>query len=446
MKTFIMKHYNLIVIGGGPGGYEAAALASARGRTVALIERDKLGGTCLNKGCVPTKCLCAGAEIICHASAYSDFGISGEIHADYSVAAARAASVADTLRNDVEAYLAGVDIVRAVARLGRDNTVVARDEIFKGDEIIIATGSAPRALPVDGVEYTIDSDEFLQLRELPSSLVIIGGGVIGLEFASVANAYGCAVTIIEYMPEILPGLDTEIAKRLRTYLAKRNIKFVLGAQVKSVAKEDGKLTVCYETKKGPAVMPADCVLCATGRRAVLPDGLYDAGVAVSPKGFIETDDSFRTSAPGIYAIGDVNGRCMLAHAASAQARKVMHVSTDHGVVPSIVFTIPECASVGLSVNSSDGLCAAKVPYSANSKALASGEDAGLLKLVYQQCDGVIVGCQAVGSHAGDLVAEATIAIDAGYTVERLANATISAHPSLSELLTAAAVKACADRI
>ena len=133
---------------------------------MALIERDKLGGTCLNKGCVPTKCLCAGAEIICHASAYSDFGISGEIHADYSVAAARAASVADTLRNDVEAYLAGVDIVRAVARLGRDNTVVAGDEIFKGDEIIIATGSAPRALPVDGVEYTIDSDEFLQLREL----------------------------------------------------------------------------------------------------------------------------------------------------------------------------------------------------------------------------------------------------------------------------------------
>jgi len=173
-----MKHYNLIVIGGGPGGYEAAALAAARGRTVALIERDKLGGTCLNKGCVPTKCLCAGAEIICHASAYSDFGISGEIHADYSVAAARAASVADTLRNDVEAYLAGVDIVRAVARLGRDNTVVAGDEIFKGDEIIIATGSAPRALPIDGVEYTIDSDEFLQLRELPSSLVIIGGGII----------------------------------------------------------------------------------------------------------------------------------------------------------------------------------------------------------------------------------------------------------------------------
>lgn len=440
-----MKRYNLIVIGGGPGGYEAAALAASQGKTVALIERDKVGGTCLNRGCVPTKCLCAGAEIICRTSAYNDFGIFGDIHTDYSVAADRATNVIDALRNDVEAYLADVDIISADARLAEGHTVIAGDETLNGDEIIIATGSAPRTLPVKGIEHTITSDEFLGSRELPDSLIIIGGGVIGLEFASVANAYGCAVTIIEYMPEILPGFDSEIAKRLRTYLSKRGIKFVLGAQVKYIEKENGLLSVGYETKKGETSLQASCVLCATGRRAVLPEGLDAAGVAVSPKGFIETDACYLTTAPGIYAIGDVNGRCMLAHAASAQARVVTGITNGFGVIPSIVFTVPECASVGLNVNSAEGLCAAKIPYSANAKALASGEETGMLKLVYRQDDGVIVGCQAAGIHAGDLIAEATVAIDAVYTVERLANATVSAHPSISELLAGAAAKACADR-
>lgn len=439
-----MKQYNLIVIGGGPGGYEAAALAASKGKTVALVERDRLGGTCLNRGCVPTKCLCAGAEIICHTLTYADFGIYGEMRTDYSVAADRAVKVVDTLRNDVEAYLAGVDIINAEARLGEGHTVIAGDDILKGDEIIIATGSAPRLLPVEGIEHAITSDEFLKIRELPTTLIIIGGGVIGLEFASIANAYGCEVTIIEYMPEILPGFDSEIAKRLRTYLSKRGIKFVLGAQVKYIGKENGLLAVGYETKKGATSLQASCVLCATGRRAVLPEGLDAAGVTVSSRGFIETDDCFRTTAPGIYAIGDVNGHCMLAHAASAQARVVTEVASRFGAIPSIVFTVPECASVGLMANAAEGLGAAKVPYSANAKALASGEDSGLLKLVYRKSDGVIVGCQAVGTHAGDLVAEATLAIDGGYTIDRLANSTVSAHPSLSELIATAASKACSD--
>ena len=440
-----MKQYDLIVIGGGPGGYEAAALAAAQGKTVALIERDKLGGTCLNRGCVPTKCLCAGAEIICHASSFKDFGIYGEIRTDYSVATDRAANVVAALRDDLKAYLAKVEVFKAEARLAKNKTIILDEEELKADEIIIATGSAPRTLPVKGIEYTITSDDFLQIRTLPESIAIIGGGVIGLEFASIACAYGASVTIIEYMPEILPGFDGEIAKRLRSYLSKRGIKFVLGAQVKFVEKDGDVLSVGYDTKKGDATIQTQCVLCATGRQAVLPEGLKNAGVSVSDKGFIETDSSFRTTAPGIYAIGDVNGRCMLAHAASAQARIVTGVTDSIGVIPSIVFTVPECASVGLNVNSAEGLCAAKIPYSANSKALASGEDAGLLKLVYRQNDGVIVGCQAVGTHAGDLVAEATIAIDAAYNVDRLANFTVSAHPSMSELLSSAAFKACSDR-
>lgn len=436
-----MQEFNLIVIGGGPGGYEAAAIAASQGKKVALIERDKLGGTCLNRGCVPTKCLCAAAERLYEAENSREFGIECEVKADYTVAANRSAEVVSSLRSDVEALLSDVTVIYGDACLGAANTVFVAGEEYHADKIIIATGSKPKQLPIPGAELAIDSDRFLQLTELPSSVAIIGGGVIGLEFASVVAAYGKTVTVIEFMPEILPGFDGEIAKRLRSYLSRRGVKFILNARCSSISKADNGYTLKYEGKKGEAVLEAELIISATGRQAVVPEGLDAAGVKVSQRGFIETDENFRTSASGIYAIGDVNGKCMLAHAAAAQAKVVTGVAESIKSIPGVVFTLPECATVGASVDSAADLKAAKIPYSANSKALASGQEQGMVKLVYRESDGKITGCQAVGAHAGDIIAEATIAIDAGYTVNMLAENTVSAHPSISELLTAAATAA-----
>lgn len=436
-----MADYNLIVIGGGPGGYEAAAIAASQGKKVALIERDKLGGTCLNRGCVPTKCLCASAERLYEILNSTEFGIECQVKADYAVAVARSSEVVSSLRGDVESLLSNVNVIKGEACLGPELTVSVSGKEYHADEIIVATGSKPKHLPIPGAELAIDSDKFLQLVQLPENVVIIGGGVIGLEFASIIAAYGKYVTVVEFMPEILPGFDSEIAKRLRNYLSRRGVKFILNARCTSISKTATGYSLSYQGKKGEANIDAELIVSATGRQAVIPEGLENAGVKVNSRGFIEVDDEYHTSADGIYAIGDVNGKCMLAHAASAQARVVTGVTRHINAIPAVVFTLPECASTGINVDSAEGLKAAKVPYSANAKALASGNAQGMIKLVYDISDGRIVGCQAVGAHAGDIIAEATIAIDAGYTVRTLAEDTVSAHPSISELLTVAAATA-----
>lgn len=414
-----MERYDLVVIGAGPGGAEAAALAAAQGLKVAIVEKGLVGGTCLNRGCIPTKCLCAGA-----AACSPDFG----------AARAHATEVMDTLRADLEASLKEVDIYRGEARLAQGRTIVAGTDFLKADKIIVATGSRPAALPIEGIEHTIDSDKFLSLAELPQRIAIIGGGVIGLEFASLCTGFGAQVTVLEYCREVLPGCDVAIAKRLRTYLSRRGVKFVTGAQVKSVAPDK---SVTYEQKGKSLAVEADVVLCAVGRRAVLPEGLAEAGVEVNERGFIATDANFATTAEGIYAIGDVNGRCMLAHAAYAQADIVVGATDTVGLIPSVVYTDPECAWVGAKEDDSDAFRAVTVPYSANAKALADGHTEGALKLVFNE-QNIVVGCQAVGHNASALIAQATIAIDAGYTLRRLAYNTVAAHPSLSELLTTAA--------
>lgn len=430
-----MQQYDVIVIGGGPGGYKAAAYAASQGSRTALVEKDLLGGTCLNRGCVPTKCLCAAAERLLDIAGAGEYGIAAPAPAaDFAAAQRRAADIVGSLRSDVEAVLEKVDIYRGEARLGEGRTVITDGEFMKASRIIIATGSRPAPFPAEGAENVIDSDAFLALDTLPERVVIVGGGVIGLEFASIIAAYGKSVTVLEFCREILPGFDTAVAKRLRTYLGKRGIKIITGARVTSVSHDR---TVTYEAKGKEATVEADLVISAVGRRPVLPDGLDSAGVELTERGFIKTDDSYGTTAEGIYAIGDVNGKCMLAHAAEAQARIVTGKAASIGVVPGVVFTVPECATVGLNADAEDGLLSASVPYGSNAKALAAGHTEGVVKLVARP-DGTIVGCQAVGAHAADLIAEAAVAIDAGYTVGRLAYNTVSAHPGLSELLSEAA--------
>ncbi len=430
----MLSHYDIIIIGAGPGGYETAAGAAARGHKVLLVEREALGGTCLNHGCIPTKCLCSAAEKIVELNHAADFGVKAELAgADYAFAVRRAAGVMDELRGGIAELLAGVDIVEGEARIDAGPAVCVGDERFTADKIIIATGSRPAALRCEGADEAINSDAFLKLETLPERLTIVGGGVIGLEFASIAAAYGTKVTVLEYCPEILPNFDADIAKRLNRFLGRRGIDIVCGAEVTKITADK---TVTYLRKGKEKSVEGDMVLCAVGRRPVVPEGCELVGIELDKRGFIVTDEAMQTSVAGVYAIGDVNGRCLLAHAASAQGKIVLGEKTRLDIMPSVVFTLPECASVSLRC---ENVKSVKLPYGANGKALASGQSDGLLKLDYDAETGVITGCHAVGAHAADLVAVATIAISKSMTMHELAEETIFAHPTLSELIAQCAL-------
>lgn len=438
-----MPKADIIIIGGGPGGYETAAEAAALGKKVVLFERDRLGGTCLNRGCIPTKCLCASAKRLNEIRTASELGvIAAEPAVDFSAVKKRMTEVTDTLREGIGNILEKVDVVYAEASVSGMNEVTAAGETYSAPTIIIATGSSPATLRVPGAETTMNSDAVLALDTIPESMVIIGGGVIGLEFASVFNSFGCKVSVLEYCKEILPGFDRDIAKRLRSYLSRKGIEIVTGAEV--IAVEDGT-QVTYLHKGKEKSIAGDCVVSAVGRCPLVPDGLDKAGIETDRRGFIVTDDNYRTTADGFYAIGDVNGRCMLAHAASAQGRVVLGKDVDFGVMPAVVFTDPECAMTGLTPdNIEDGAesyLSVKIPYGANGKALASGESDGLLKLVVDRNTRKIAGCHCVGAHAADIIAEAGTAMVAGMTVDDVAFREIHAHPTLSELLSVAAATA-----
>ena len=427
-----MTEYDLIIIGGGPGGYETAAGAAALGRRVLLIERDALGGTCLNRGCIPTKCLAAAAEKIAGFAGMAEFGISADLlRADYGTAHKRAAAVMDELRSGIGEILKGVDVVKGEARLAAGPTVHVGEDEYRAGKIIIATGSRPAALRCNGADEAIDSDSILGLDSLPERLTIVGGGVIGLEFASIAAAYGSKVTVLEYCPEILPNFDADIAKRLRTYLGRRGIDIIVGAEVTEIKSDK---TVTYQRKGKEKTVEGDMVLCAVGRRAVVPEGCEEAGIELDRRGYIVTGDDMQTTQSGVYAIGDCNGRCLLAHAASAQGRVVLGGNVRLDVMPSVVFTIPECASVG---KGGEGCASVKLPYGANGKALASGQSDGLLKIDYDSATGQIRACHAVGAHASDLVAVMSLAIVNGMTARQLAQEVVFAHPTLSELISQA---------
>lgn len=426
-----MTTYDLIIIGAGPGGYETAAEAAAKGLSTLLVEKDSLGGTCLNRGCIPTKALCASAARLLSLKDDEKFGIHiNSYDADFSLAKKRAEEVVDSLKEGVEELLCKVVTIKGEAKFTSTNTIAVGDEEFSADKIIVATGSRPAQLRVEGALYAISSDQFLQLNKLPESLIIIGGGVIGLEFASIASAFGTKVTVLEYCPEILPGFDSDIAKRLRSSLEKRGIDIIVGAKVSSISEDH---TVSYERKNKQASVGADMVLAAVGRSAVIPEGAAEVGIEISERGFIKVDNEFKTSVEGVYAIGDVNGVCMLAHAASAQGRVVLGEKIDLSLVPSVVFTVPELAMVRRREGQS-----IKIPFSANSKAVASGEAQGLLKVDFDTDTKELLGCTVLGTHAADLVATASVAIFANLTLEQFGNQLIHAHPGLSELFALAA--------
>jgi dihydrolipoamide dehydrogenase len=416
------KEADLIIIGAGPGGYRAAEYAAKQGLKVVIFEDAEVGGTCLNVGCIPTK-------TYVHAKSFDE-------------ARERMAQVVSQLRAGVEAILSHPNIT-----LVREKAVFGKTAIFGEAPVIIATGSETKWLPIEGVKTdprVVDSTGLLHLDTLPKRLAIIGAGVIGMEFASVFNRFGSEVTVIEYLKECLPALDSDIAKRLRKYLEKRGITFRMKTAVENLADID-----------------ADVILMATGRKPRTEGlGLEQLGITLAPNGAIPVDDDFRVisslplekpregeqrSEMGMYAIGDVNGRQMLAHAAEMQAvRAVNHIIGKHDhirfdIMPAAIFTEPEAACVGPT---EDQLKERGIPYvvkksfwRANGKALAMGESEGMLKL-FASPDGLILGCHAYGAHAADIIQEVSVLMCKHTTMAELADM-VHIHPTLSEILKAA---------
>ena len=441
--------FDIIIIGAGPGGYETAADAAAHGLNVAIVERDQMGGTCLNRGCIPTKALCRNAEVINLMREAEVWGVkTGELAFDYAPVFERKEAVVKQLREGVE-MLMGAPVITAIkgeAILKDANTVVVNGEEYSAKNIIIATGSAPRGLPIEGADLAMTSDDILAMETLPKSLCIVGGGVIGMEFAAVFSTFGVEVTVIEYCKEILPPFDKDVAKRLKTVLSKRGIKIITSAAVNGITQGEDGYTVSYELKGKPQSVTCEKVLMSVGRQPVLPQGLDAVGVTVGRRG-IEVDDNMMTNVPGVYAIGDVNGRMMLAHAASAQGLRALHAimgKTDDiklDIVPSAVFTVPELAMVGLTEEqcAEKGLdvTVKKSFFRSNGKAVAMNETDGLIKMIVDNATHQIVGCHICGAHAADLIQEVVTAMNAGATVDLLARS-IHGHPTLSEVLLTAA--------
>ncbi len=448
---------DLIIIGAGPGGYETAVRAAKAGLQVVVIEKEHLGGTCLNAGCIPTKCLCHSAEDLPPSLSQ---GRGEETSSYLAEAIARKNEVVEKLKAGVAQLMKtpGITLVEGEARFVNQHTIAVGQMVngqwslvneFTSPNIIIATGSVTKFLPIPGAhaEGVLTSTEMLNLTTLPQRLTIIGGGVIGLEFASIFQAMGSKVTVIEFCKEVLPLFDRDLAKRLRTSLKKRGIEFHTSAAAKEIH-EGTPLVVDFEEKGKLQSVEADVVLMAVGRAANLNSlNLADVGIETTPRGIV-VDEHMQTNVPGIYAIGDVNGLIQLAHAASAQGKVALnHIlnSSPRGgwegtLIPSAVFTVPEAAMVGQTEEQLEEAGIEyqthKSMYRANGKALAMEAEDGLVKILTDN-EGKILGCHILGAHASDLIHEVTLAMRLGATIHDIAD-TVHAHPSLSEILLAAA--------
>lgn len=463
----------LIIIGAGPGGYETALLAAERGVDVTLIESSRLGGTCLNEGCIPTKAFCRSAEILEEMKVAPAFGVSPEMSAgfDFVTAAARKNAVVGQLREGLSSMLSrpGIRLVHGKASFVDRHTVAVtplqdgNSEVryFEADHIVVATGSVPAILPVPGagLEGVVTSRELLDIDHVPERLCIIGAGVIGLEFASIFRSFGSEVTVVEYCSEILPRFDKDIAKRLRQSLAKRGISFFMGAQVQGISEihegysDSGQgpaghdlagkrsLSVAFVRKGAEERVEADTVLMAVGRRPAVDSlNLDEIGVEYDAKG-IKVNGFMQTNIPDVYAVGDITGGHMLAHAATMQGVKALdHImgiedGIDLSVMPAAVFTMPEAASVGMTEEDCKAagiVCSCRKSFfRSNGKALCLGEADGMCKIITDS-DGRLLGCHMFGPHASDLIHEATAFITMKARLQDM-RSMVHVHPSLSEI-------------
>lgn len=428
---------DIIIIGSGPGGYRTAGYALQQGKQVVIIEKAEAGGTCLNSGCIPTKCLAHDAEA--NAS-------------DFPAAAERKRNVMNQLRQGIEQLLSapGITLVRGEATFKDARTVTVDGTDYEADDIIIATGSNSKMPPVEGIDNprVITSTEALNFQTLPAEIVIIGAGVIGMEFASILSRFGAKVSVIEYLKECLPVIDKDIAKRVRKQIEKlQGVTFYMDSAVKAINDNEVVFVSNKNGKETRLECPECPVLIATGRKPNIEGlNLEAAGVEYSPKG-ITVNDNMLTSVPHIYAIGDVTGRQMLAHAATFMGFRAVNAIVGKAdrirfdIMPSAIFTYPEAAAVGLTEDQckQQGIeCRAlKGYYRANGKALAIDEPEGMVKLI-AGADGRILGCTSYGAHSADIVQEVTAYMNCNATVADIADS-VHIHPTLSEILQDACV-------
>lgn len=441
---------DVVVIGGGPGGYVAAIKAAQLGAKTCVVEMDRVGGTCLNRGCIPTKALYRNAEILNILKEIDEFGISvPSYEVDINKVHDRKEKVVESLVTGVEQLLKanGVELVEGRAVIKDKNTIVATLKDGETREIttkniIIATGSAPSMPPIEGADLdgVLTSDDILALREVPKRLLIVGGGVIGMEFAGIFNSLGTEVTVLQSGDRILKFADADLTKRLVASVKKKGVNMQLNTRIQKLEKGDNCIKATAEGKKGEVTFEAEKVLMAIGRGPLVEGlGLENVGVDFDKRG-IKINDNFETNVEGIYAIGDVNAKCMLAHAASHQgitvAERIMGHSSDanHDLVPNCVFVFPELSTVGAT---EDELKAAgkeykvsKFMFAANGKAMSLGETEGFVKVIADM-DDTIIGVHILGPHASDLIHEGVLAVSKKLNVKDIAD-TIHAHPTLSE--------------
>ncbi|PRR75740.1 dihydrolipoyl dehydrogenase [Neomoorella humiferrea] len=447
--------YQIAIIGGGPGGYVAAIRAAQLGAKVVVVEQDALGGTCLNRGCIPTKALLAGAALIKGIQGAAAFGIDvTSYRVDYGRLAARKDAVVKQLNQGI-AFLFKknkVDLIKGRGYLkgpGRVAVTTAEGAVedIEAENIILATGSEPALLTSLGYNGSsvVTSNEALAWTEVPGELLIIGGGVIGCEFASLFATLGSKVTIVEMMPTILPMIDVEISRRFSMLLKKAGVEIKTKAQITEVREEGGRVRA---TLADGQTIEADKVLISIGRRFNTRDlGLEEAGIELGPKGEVIVDEYMRTNVPGIYAVGDITNKVQLAHVASAQGLAAVATimgrptKVNYDAVPSCIYTLPEIAGVGLTKEAAEErgfkVKVGKFPFQASGKALCSGETEGMVKIIAEAESDRILGVFIMGPHATELIAEGALAVNKGITAGELA-ATIHAHPTLSEAVMEAA--------
>ena len=445
--------WDLIVIGGGPGGYTAAIRAAQLGLRTALVERDAVGGTCLNRGCIPTKALIHAAERYEEMKECATFGLRAEgVSFDYPAMCARRDQVVGQLRDGVERLLKGnkVDRITGTARILGPGRVQVGEEVLEGTNILIATGSRPALPPVPGLDLpgVLTSDDLLTGDRFYRRLAIIGGGVIGMEFAGLYQALGTEVTVLEALDRILPTLDRELSQSLSMLMKKKGVKLCAGARVERVEQGLDGLICTYTVKDKTETVTADAVLVATGRRPNT-DGLCAPEVDLGlDRGAIPVDDRFQTRVRGIYAIGDVaKGSIQLAHAAAAQGINAVSMLAgrkppmDLSVVPSCVYVRPEMASVGRTEAQckEEGIPVKTAKYltGSNSRSVITDAGRGFIKVVYDGESGVVLGAQLLCERATDLVGEFASAISRGENVGDMARV-IHAHPTFAEAVGEAA--------
>ncbi len=459
--------YDIIVIGSGPGGYVAAVRAAQAGKRTAIVEREALGGVCLNWGCIPTKALLKSASVyhyVKNAAAYG-IDIEGEAKADIAKIVARSRGVAETMSKGIDFLMKKnkIDVLRGHGSIESKGVVAVENEegrtLYEADHIILATGARPRKMPfipVDG-EKIITSREALLVKELPESIVVIGSGAIGSEFAFLFAQLGVKVTIVEYLPNLMPLEDEEVSKTMERAFRKMRATVYTSTTVKAArVNDEGRCEVDIEGKKGAETLVADMVLAAVGIKTNTENiGLEKVGIELE-RDKIKVDEHYQTAVEGIYAIGDLIPTPALAHVASAEAIHCVDAIcgrspqlVDYSIIPSCVYTSPEVASVGLTEKQATEkgieLKVGRFQFTASGKAAAAGERDGFVKLLFDAATDKLVGAHFVGMNVTEMIAEPTVAKALGATAEVLAH-TIHPHPTMNEAVMEAAEAALGHAI